>query len=195
MVMFTNEKLTFEEQIKNVSIVVQKAHKKAVAVEGELVSLKGIENELSDFPDDLKYTTPETAVSFVDQTGIDSLAINIGQVHMHGKQKIHLNLNILREIRKKVKIPFVLHGGSYLNPKEVKNAIEIGIRKVNVGSILKKVYFQSIKEATANLDMDSNPYEIIGSGFKNDINTTARLAVQKTIEDFIMQYRSNKKAW
>jgi len=100
----------------------------------------------------------------------------------------------LVEIKKKVKIPLVLHGGSYINPDDIKNAIEIGIRKINVGSILKKVYFQKIKETVENLSLSSNPYDIVGSGFKNDIHTKARLAVQAVIENFMIQYGSNNKA-
>jgi fructose/tagatose bisphosphate aldolase len=194
MVMFTDEKLSLDEQKKKVGIVVNKAHKKNVAVEGELVSLQGIGRELTDFPDDLKFTTPESAVNFINDTGVDSLAINIGQAHMHGKKEIHLNLKLLEEINRKVKIPLVLHGGSYLNPYDIKSAIEIGIRKINVGSILKKIYFQKIKDITAILNIGSNPYDIVGSGFENDINTQARIAVQQTIEGFIIQYGSKNKA-
>jgi ketose-bisphosphate aldolase len=194
MVMFTDEKINFDQQVQKVATVVSKAHKKNVAVEGELVSLQGIGSELTELPDDLKFTTPESAVNFVGNTGVDSLAINIGQAHMHGKTQIHLNLDALVEIKKKVKIPLVLHGGSYINPQDMKKAIEIGIRKINVGSILKKVYFQKIKDITGRLDAGSNPYEIVGSGFKNDINTQARIAVQQSIESFMVQYGSNNKA-
>jgi fructose/tagatose bisphosphate aldolase len=194
MVMFTDEKITQEEQVKKVATVVNKAHRKNVAVEGELVSLQGIGSELAELPYDLKFTTPESAANFVGQTGVDSLAINIGQAHMHGKIEIHLNLDALTEIKRKVKIPLVLHGGSYINRDDMKIAIEIGVRKVNVGSILKKVYFQKIKDTTEHLNAGSNPYEIVGSGFKNDINTQARLSLQQTIEGFIIQYGSNNKA-
>ncbi len=194
IVMFTDENISFDEQIEKVSMVVEKAHKKGVCVEGELVSLPGIENELKEIPDDLKYTTPESAYSFVTQTGVDALAVNIGQAHMHGKKEIRLNLKALEEIKKKIKIPLVLHGGSYINKNDVENAIKMGIRKINVGSILKKVYFEVLKEATDKLDLKSNPYEIIGSGFSSDINVKARIAVQNIIENFMLQYGSNNKA-
>ena len=134
MVMFTDEKLNFEQQVKKVATVVSKAHGKNVVVEGELVSLQGIGRELNEMSDDLKFTTPESAANFVGQTGVDSLARNIGQAYMHGKTEINLNLDTLAEIKKKVKISLVLHGGS-------------------------------------------NPHEIVGSGFKNDINTQARIAM------------------
>jgi ketose-bisphosphate aldolase len=194
IVMFTDEKISFDELASNVAKVVDKAHKKNIAVEGELVSLPGITNELHEIPADLKYTSPKSAVCFINQTGVDSLAINIGQVHMHGKNDIHLDLNILKEIKKSINIPLVLHGGSYLNPLEIKEAINLGIRKINVGSILKKVYFQKLKESTANLEADTNPYEIVGSGFGRDIAVKARLAIQEMIENFIIQYGSNNKA-
>jgi ketose-bisphosphate aldolase len=194
MVMFTDEKLSFEQQIEKVKLVVNKAHKKNVAVEGELISLLGIEHELTEVPDDLKFTIPEAALSFVEQTGVDSLAVNIGQAHMHGKKEFHIRLDILKKIKDKVNIPLVLHGGSYINADDMKKAIEIGIRKVNVGSILKKVYFQSIKEAAQQLGFESNPYEVVGSGFEKDINVKARIELQKVIEMFIMQYGSNNKA-
>ncbi len=194
IVMFTDENISFDEQVKKVSLVVSKAHKNGVSVEGELTPIAGIESELKDLPDDLRFTTPEAADRFVTQTGVDALAINIGQAHMHGRKEIHLNLNILEKIKKRVRIPLVLHGGSYINSNDIKNAIKLGIRKINVGSILKKVYFEVLKKTTGKLNITDNPYEIIGSGFSSDINTKARIAVQKVIEDYIIQYGSNGKA-
>lgn len=194
MVMFTDEKISFEEQAEKVAKVVEKAHKNDVKVEGELVSLQGIETELKDLPENLQFTTPEAAASFVNLTGVDALAVNIGQAHMHGKKEIRLNLQALADIKKSVDVPLVLHGGSYINPGDVINAIEMGIRKINVGSILKKVYLKTLKEATSSLDIESNPYEIIGSGFASDVTVKARIAVQNIIENYMMQYSSNDKA-
>ena len=78
--------------------------------------------------------------------------------------------------------------------EDIKKAVEIGVRKVNVGSILKKVYFQNIKESAQELSFESNPYEVVGSGFEKDINVKARIELQKAIEMFMMQYGSNNKA-
>ena len=195
MVMFTDERLSFEKQVEKVSIVVKKAHKKNVAVEGELVSLPGIGSELTELPDDLKFTTPESAINFINQTNVDSLAINIGQAHMHGKREIHLKLDALVEIKKKVKIPLVLHGGSYINPDDIKNAIEIGIRKINIGKTVKDVYFKTLRKSCYAIKENYNPYKVIGSGLDQDVLVKAKMSMQRVVEELMILFGSAGKMY
>ena len=88
----------------------------------------------------------------------------------------------------------MLHGGSNLNPAEIKKSIDMGVRKFNLGGILKKVYFNALKNATENIEEDCNIYEVIGSGFKEDILIKARIEVQKIVEKYIKLYGSAGKA-
>ena len=84
--------------------VVKKAHAVGVAVEGEMMSLPGVNGQLSVLPGDLRLTDPSVAYSFIEETGIDALAVNIGQAHIHGRRELPLNLSRLAEIRKEVSV-------------------------------------------------------------------------------------------
>lgn len=77
------------------------------------------------------YTDPELAEDFVKRTGLDILACSFGNVHGIYKGIPHLNLDVLRGIRSRVKIPLVMHGGSGVSDDDYRKAIDAGIRKIN----------------------------------------------------------------
>ncbi|MBI1879733.1 MAG: class II fructose-bisphosphate aldolase, partial [Chloroflexi bacterium] len=112
LVMFTDDNLNFDEQVRQVRQVVLKAHQAAVSVEGEVAALAGVAGELSTLPDDLRLTGPEQARFFVEQTGVDALAVNVGQAHLHGRQAVRLSLERLVALKKAVSVPLVLHGAT-----------------------------------------------------------------------------------
>jgi ketose-bisphosphate aldolase len=194
LVMYTDENISYEKQKENIIKVVKKAHLKGVAVEAEIASLPGAGEYISEKPDNFKFTQAAAAKNFVDETLIDLLAVNIGQAHLHGKQKVRLNIDKLKEIKKVVKIPLVLHGMSSVNEEDVKESIKNGISKVNVSSLLKQAYFESIKNDILKLTGDINPYLVIGSGFKEDINTKACIKVQEIVEKIMVLLGSAGKA-
>ncbi|MHB1336158.1 MAG: class II fructose-bisphosphate aldolase, partial [Candidatus Humimicrobiaceae bacterium] len=186
LVMYTDENISYEKQKENIIKVVKKAHLNEVAVEAEIASLPGAGEFISQKPDNFKYTEAVTAKNFVEETQIDLLAVNIGQAHLHGRQKVRLNIDRLKEIKKEVKIPLVLHGMSSVNEEDVKESIKNGISKVNISSLLKQEYFESIKNDILKLNRDINPYLVIGSGFKQDINTRACIKVQEIVEKIMV---------
>lgn len=77
------------------------------------------------------YTNPDQAEDFVKATGLDILACSFGTVHGIYKGEPHLNFDVLTEIRKRVKVPLVMHGGSGVSDEDYVKAINAGIRKVN----------------------------------------------------------------
>ncbi len=194
LVMFTDEKLSPQNQLERVSQVVQKAHQSSVAVEGELTALPGVGGQLWDAPNDLRLTSPQMARNFVECTGIDALAVNIGQAHLHGRNQVHLNLSRLAELKEAVSIPLVLHGASSICPADLSEAVRQGIRKINVGSILKRSYFEALRGACAKVGDDYNPYEVVGSGLSPDVLVVARSALQKVVENLILLFGSARKA-
>ena len=119
---------------------------------------------VSSVPDDLHLTDPKQAREFVEYTGVDSLGVNIGQVHVHGRREIHLDLARLVALRKEIHVPLALHGGTSISAADVSEAINLGVRKINLASILKRSYFDGLRQACAQIDGDYNPYEIVGSG-------------------------------
>ena len=141
-VMIDNSALSFEENIASTAEIVKVAHKVGVSVEAELGHV-GREGETTD--DMGVYTRPEEAAKFVEQTGVDCLAIAIGTTHGHYKGKPHLEIELLDEIRKAVNVPLVLHGGSSTGDENLKNAIKHGISKINIGTDLNDAGVSSLE--------------------------------------------------
>jgi len=110
--------------------MVKIAHSLGISVEGEIGHVGNADvgdNETSDM-----YTTPEEAVSFVNETGVDALAVAIGTAHGAYKTKPQLDIKRLEAIRAALDTPLVLHGGSGLSDDDFKNTIKGGIAKVNI---------------------------------------------------------------
>jgi fructose-bisphosphate aldolase class II len=80
------------------------------------------------------YTDPEEAALMAEKSGCDALAVAIGNAHGHYKGKPKLNFAILEEIRVRMDIPLILHGGSGIPPEDFRKAIHIGICKINIGT-------------------------------------------------------------
>lgn len=193
LVMFSNEMLSFDAQVEKVRRVVERAHASEVAVEGEGVSLPGVGGELSALPNDLHLTDPDTALDFVQRTGVDAFAVNVGQAHLHGRKRVRLNLPLIADLKLALKVPLVLHGASSVDVGDLSEAIRLGIRKINVGSSLKRAFFEAVRLASVQAGNDYNPYEVVGSGQAGDVLTTGRLALQKTVEDWMKVFMSGRK--
>jgi len=131
-VMFDGSSLPLEENIAQTRQVVEAAHAVGAGVEAELGHV-GVGADYRD-PDKVKagYTDPAAAERFVAETGVDFLAIAIGTAHGVYQGTPELDIERLSEIRKRVDIPLVLHGGSGLSDEQFRSAIEAGICKVNV---------------------------------------------------------------
>lgn len=194
LVMFTDENLDATDQQDAVRRVAEKAHAAGVAVEGEMMSLAGVNGQLDEVPKDLRLTDPSLAQSFIEDTGIDALAVNIGQAHVHGRRELPLNLSRLSEIRQAVSVPLVLHGATSIKRGHLQQAIQLGIRKINVGSILKRAYFDAVQNRSAKVDKEYNPYDVVGSGLEIDVLLAGRDAVRKTVEDLISLFGSAGKS-
>jgi len=192
VVMFVDSSLKVEELALKVSKIVNKAHTHSAAVEAEINELPGF-NVLTGKIIEFSLTDPDIAKRFVSQTKIDSLSINIGQSHKLGKE-VSLDFDRLKKIRESVEVPLVLHGGSNLDPLEISKAIDLGIRKFNLGGILKKNYFDTLKKEIENIEDDFSYYKVVGSGFEEDILVKARLKVQKIVEKYMQLCRSAGKA-
>lgn len=77
------------------------------------------------------YTDPQQAEEFIKRTGLDILACSFGTVHGIYKGEPHLNLDVLRDIRSRIKLPLVMHGGSGVSDEDYHKSIDAGIRKIN----------------------------------------------------------------
>ena len=131
-VMLDASTLPFEENIAKVKTVVEKARKYGVTVEAELGLVGGSEDGSCDHG--IRCTDPDDAVVYARETGIDALAVAIGNAHGNYPVAPTLAFDVLEKIHEKVDIPLVLHGGSGITDKDFQRAISLGIRKVNIAT-------------------------------------------------------------
>lgn len=194
LVMFSDDALTLEEQIARVRQATKAAHQAGAAVEGEALALPGVGGDLLEKPERFPFTEVDTAQEFVQHTGVDAFAVNIGQVHLHGRQQVELDFMRLQELYTTLRVPLVLHGASSVRPDHLAQAVKYGIRKINVGSLLKQVYFENLRKSCCGTEQGYNPYEVIGSGLESDVLTTGRLALQVKVHELMELFGSCGKA-
>ncbi len=194
LVMFSDDQLPFTDQTTQIRQMVEIAHQAGVAVEGETESLPGTGEYLKGIPGDARLTNVEIAREFVEETGVDAFAVNIGQMHLHGKRAVTLKLDLLRELNDTLDVPLVLHGSTSIPEKDLVEAINCGIRKINVGSVLKQTYFEAMRRMLVTVDDTYNPYEIVGSGLREDVLMAGRIALQEKVEDYLQLIGSAGKA-
>jgi fructose/tagatose bisphosphate aldolase len=194
LVMYSDEEASANEQVERVRSIVERAHRKSVAVEGEITPLPGVGGELPAAPEWNCLDDPDAARSFVERTHVDALAVNVGQAHLHGRSTVQLNLARLRELQEMIAVPLVLHGATSISQSDLKEAIQLGVRKINVGSVLKRSFFEAMRTACAKVSDEYNPYEVVGSGFEKDVLTSGRTSLQRTVEELMTGFGSASRA-
>lgn len=131
-VMLDASTLPFEQNIEKTKSVVELAKKYGATVEAELGLVGGSEDGSSDHG--IRCTDPQDAKVFAENTGIDALAVAIGNAHGNYPVAPKLAFDVLEQIKNNVSIPLVLHGGSGITDKDFQKAISLGIKKVNIAT-------------------------------------------------------------
>jgi fructose-bisphosphate aldolase class II len=151
-IMIDGSMLPFEENIAITTRAVEAAHAVGLSVEGELGTIGRTDTEAEDGAQTIIYTDPDAAVTFIEQTGVDSLAIAIGTCHglYPSWMKPELKLDLLKEIKAKVGVPLVLHGGSGNPDDEIAESVTLGINKINISSDIKAAYHAKMREVLAD---------------------------------------------
>ncbi len=137
----------YEINVAKCQKVCEAAHAVNVSVEGELGTIGNIDSTETG-ANDILYTDPMQAKDFIEQTGIDCLAIAIGTSHgIYPKdKKPELRIDVLDEIKKVVTAPLVLHGGSSNKDSEIAKSVEHGVNKINISSDIKAAYYKKMRE-------------------------------------------------
>jgi fructose-bisphosphate aldolase class II len=146
--MFDGSMLPFEENIALTKKAAEAAHAVGLSVEGELGTIGKTDGEAEDGAATIVYTDPDDAVHFVEQTGVDSLAVAIGTCHgiYPSWMKPELKLDLLEDIKSRIDVPLVLHGGSGNPDTEVAESVVLGINKINISSDIKVAYHDKMRE-------------------------------------------------
>lgn len=147
-VMIDASEKAFEENIKITKSVVKLAEKYGACVEAELgyVAKLGQDYSKSGFTD------PAEAKTFVDETGVDTLAVAIGSAHGFYKQEPKLDLERLQAISELTRIPLVLHGASGIPDETLRLSVQKGICKINLATEIKNIFMQTLKNDFAAQD-------------------------------------------
>lgn len=148
-VMYDGANLPFDENVSQTAQIVRMAHAVGVDVEAELgkvgdTGFGGGEGTGEASPD--VFTDVEESAEFIARTGVDALAIAIGNLHGRYIATPRLNIDRLKEIEKRNVIPLVLHGGSGTSEEDFKSCIHNGISKINVATALQMAVTDDVRK-------------------------------------------------
>lgn len=196
-VMIDRSTLAFDDNVLEVREVVKIAHAANVSVEAELGHVgQGFEYEETR---DAGLTKKEDALSFIEQTGVDCLAVAVGTSHGAYKGTPHLEFGLLADLHESISIPLVLHGGSGTGDENLKRAVETGIQKINLFTDLSSAAMKAMIEY---LDFDWDGVKQDGSKgeFGNmkanlcDLCLVAKDGYSELLEHNMILFGSNGKA-
>jgi tagatose 1,6-diphosphate aldolase GatY/KbaY len=148
-IMADGSELAYEENVAFTRAAVALTHARGGMVEAELGRLSGTEDDQTIHDYQAQLTGPSQAAEFVGRTGIDALAVCIGNVHGHYRGEPRLDFERLAAIRRAVSIALVLHGASGLPEAQVRRAIELGVCKLNVNTEMRAAYTQALRQRLA----------------------------------------------
>ena len=143
-VMFDGSHLPLEKNIEMTKEVVEMAKPYGAAVEAEIGCVGGSEDGSEDIA--MRCTSPSEALLFSERTGVDSLAIAIGNAHGFYKEAPQLRFDILQKVRDTVSIPLVLHGGTGISEDDFIRCHQNGIKKINIATATFAAAERKVKE-------------------------------------------------
>jgi len=192
-VMIDSHRWEVDKAKKEVKALVDIAHKNNVQVEAEFGSLPDyLGGEIVDAKSYM--TDPAEAKKFVEETGIDCLAVAIGNVHLLTKGSAKIDIQRLKEIRSQVSLPIAIHGGTGFPDNQIKEAIANGVAKFNVGTRLKTDFLKSVTEYVTSLDENCFVHDIVGSHKKSDFLEVGKDSIKANVRKFIKLYGSGGMA-
>lgn len=163
-VMIDASRFSLEENIQITKQVVKYAKRKKVSVEAEIGHIGGSEDGVSS---DLMYATVEDSLELYKNTRIDFLAPALGSVHGLYKGEPKINFERMKEIKEKLNIPLVLHGGTGLPDEIIKESIKCGICKININTELQIAWTKGVREKLSSDNNVYDPRKVISAGEKN----------------------------
>ena len=163
-VMIDGSKLSFEDNVSLTLEVIKVARAVGVSVEAELGKIGGTEDDITVSEREAALTDPQEAKEFAERTGVDALAVAIGTAHGVYKGKPELDFDRLREISNLIDIPIVLHGSSGVPEEDIRKAVQIGVRKVNIDTDVREAFMEGVKEVLLSSPEEIDPRKVLGPG-------------------------------
>ena len=185
-VMIDGSMLGFEANVALSRKVVEIAHAVGVSVEAELGRVLGKESDVEVRSGEETMTDPQAAERFVLETGIDSLAVSVGNVHGFRRGQAAIDFQRLEAIHRAVPVPLVLHGGSGLGAEALERARRLGVRKVNIGTAIKRAFTESLRRSCRDNPTEIDPRRVLGP---------AREAVVEELKAVIRMLGAAGRSW
>jgi tagatose 1,6-diphosphate aldolase GatY/KbaY len=174
-VMFDGSHLPMSENIRLTRQVVELAHAHGVWVEGELGAIPGDEDRSLDAIA-TEMTDPQQAAEFAAATGVDALAVAIGNVHGYSPSNMTLDLERLGEIARLCSAPLVLHGASGVDDATLRRCAALGVVKFNVNTELRRAFFDAVEQALGQTVAGYDLASLMGAGRTAVRDTAAAIA-------------------
>jgi len=178
-VMLDSGRLPYQEHLQLTRQVVQIAHAVGVGVEAEVGQLPDASGEMGDTTGQL--TDPDQAARFVDETGVDALAVSVGNVHILTRGEAVIDWARLAVIQQAVSIPLVIHGGTGFPDTGIARAIELGVAKFNIGTTLKKSFLAGVIEAASALPAEVSIQQVMGSRKEADVLQQGKIRMRAEV--------------
>lgn len=146
-VMYDGSQLPFEENVRKTKLMADYAHEHGVGIEGEIGSVP-----YSDKPGEYLsvLTDPVEAESFQKLTGIDWMAISVGNVHKLAQKKVAIKFDILEQIEKVTSIPLVIHGATGITNEDILKLRTHRVGKINIGTAIRYAFGTALRESVNN---------------------------------------------
>lgn len=181
-VMFDGSHLPLDENIATTKRIIDIAGKYNASVEAEIGCVGGSEDGSEDIA--INCTKPQDAVRFEAETGVDALAIAIGNAHGNYKDVPKLRFDILQKVNEMTNTPLVLHGGTGISPDDFVKCSKNGIKKINIATATFDCVEQSVRQA----------YEQDGINGYYDLHLAEIDGAYQNAKKHIMIFGSNNKA-
>lgn len=181
-VMFDGSHLPLDENIATTKRIINIAGKYNASVEAEIGCVGGSEDGSEDIA--INCTKPQDAVRFESETGVDALAIAIGNAHGNYKDVPKLRFDILQKVNEMTNTPLVLHGGTGISPDDFVKCSKNGIKKINIATATFDCVEQSVRQA----------YEQNGINGYYDLHLAEIDGAYQNAKKHIMIFGSNNKA-
>lgn len=184
-VMIDGSKHSLDDNIVLTNKVIEAVRPLGLSVEAELGKIGGTEDDITVKERDALFTDPAEAERFVQATGVDSLAVAIGTAHGQYKGTPKLDFERLREITAKVSVPIVLHGSSGVPDEAIRQAITLGVCKVNIDTNIREAFVLAARRVLDANAKEIDPRKVLGP---------AREAATEIIREKIRVFGSSGKA-
>lgn len=176
LVMPADPAATLGDYTRRVARLAALAHDNGVAIEAEIDELPSGGGEHHGGG---RTSDPQVAAAFVAATGVDLLAVSVGNEHIKLNGRAPLDLARLEAFHRCLRVPLVLHGGTGIDDESIRAAIGLGVLKVNYGTYIKQRYLEAVRPALCSTE--SNPHAIVGGPTGNDLMVVGRRVVRDAV--------------